>query len=252
MGTSDQPFDEYADQYDTWFLRNRNVLESEVLLLRHFLSDPGRAVSVGCGSGLFEHLLRSEHGIDIGFGVEPAEGMARVAEKRGMTIERGTAENLPLGAAEFDTLLLNGVPSYVDDLERAFREAHRVLKPGGQILVADVPAESSFGLLYRLGGLRQTWEDHDLAKVVPAHPYPVEFVRDAKWRTTEEKAGLLRAVGFAELKYAQTLTRHPKYSDDSVEEPVEGFDRGDYVAIQARKSGLQRGSVPGNPVVQAV
>ncbi len=242
MGTSEQPFDEYADQYDTWFLRNRNVLESEVLLLRHFLSDPGRALSVGCGSGLFEHLLRSEHGIDIRFGVEPAESMARIAEKRGMTIERGTAENLPFDAAEFDTLLLNGIPSYVDDLERAFREAHRVLKSGGQIIVADVPAESSFGLLYRLAGLRQTWEDPYLAKVVPAHPYPVEFVKDAKWRTTDEKAALLKVVGFVDLKYAQTLTRHPRYSDDSVEKPVEGFDRGDYVAIQARKPARRRAS----------
>jgi hypothetical protein len=29
--------------------------------------------------------------------------------------------------------------------------------------------------------------------------------------------------------------RHAKFSDDSIEEPVEGYDRGDYVAIRARK-----------------
>lgn len=32
------PFDAYADRYDAWFLENRNILASEVLLLRHFLS----------------------------------------------------------------------------------------------------------------------------------------------------------------------------------------------------------------------
>ncbi len=36
-------FDEYATEYDSWFLKNRNILESEVLLLEHFLSDPHRA-----------------------------------------------------------------------------------------------------------------------------------------------------------------------------------------------------------------
>jgi hypothetical protein len=57
----------------------------------------------------------------------------------------------------------------------------------------------------------------------------------ANWRTTEEKAELLRAVGFVRIEYAQTLLRHPKYSNDLVEDPVAGFDRGDYVAIRAWK-----------------
>ena len=42
-------------------------------------------------------------------------------------------------------------------------------------------------------------------------------------------------VGFENFEFLQTLTRHPKYSNDSPEEPVEGYDRGDYVAIRARK-----------------
>lgn len=230
-----EAFDEYADQYDSWFLRNRNVLESEVRLLKPFLEAPGRALSVGCGSGLFEHVLRTSHGIDIRHGVEPSEGMARIAGKRGMTVKAGVAEELPFGDAEFDTVLLNGTPSYIADLSKAFREAHRVLTAKGCIVVADVPAESSYGLLYRLAAAAESWDDPYLAKIAPKHPYPLQFAKAANWRTTEEKAKALVKAGFADLAYAQTLTRHPKYSNDAAEDPVAGFDRGDYVAIRARK-----------------
>jgi ubiquinone/menaquinone biosynthesis C-methylase UbiE len=228
-------FDEYADAYDAWFLENRQVLGSELLLLRRAIGEPGRALSVGCGSGLFESLLQREHGVLIGFGVEPAEGMARIAEKRGLSVKSGVAEALPYGDGEFDTVIQNGTPGYTKDLAQAFREALRVLRSGGHLVVLDVPAESSYGLLYRLATVLGSWKDPRLAGSAPAHPYPIEFAAAAHWRTTEEKAALLRESGFADLQFFQTLTRHPRYSDDAVEEPSEGFDRGDYVAIRARK-----------------
>jgi SAM-dependent methyltransferase len=231
----EQVFDEYAREYDAWFLKNANVLESEVLLIKHFLAGAGRTLSVGCGSGLFEHILRERHGIDIRDGVEPAERIARIAEKRGMRVRIGRAEKLPVADGEFDTVLMNGTPGYVEDLEAAFREAHRALKKGGRIVVADVPAESSYGLLYRFASVGGTWDDPSLRTLAPENPYPIEFAAAARWRTTGEKARLLEAAGFTDLEYAQTLTRHPKYSNDLVERPVEGFDRGDYVAVRARK-----------------
>jgi ubiquinone/menaquinone biosynthesis C-methylase UbiE len=249
-------FDEHADKYDGWFMQNRNVLESEVRLVRHALTgmppaapgrpstrpagkaaeSPGRVLSVGCGSGLFESILRSQFGLVIEDGVEPAEGMAKIAEARGIRVRRGAAEQLPFGDAEFDTVLWNGTPAYLADLGRALDEARRVLRPSGHLVVCDVPANSSYGMLYQFAALVGSWDDPRLRRIAPEHPYPIEFVGLAHWRSTEELSALLKEKGFADLRYAQTLTRHPRFSNSLVEDPVEGYDRGDYVAIRGRRS----------------
>ena len=75
--------DQYAEKYDAWFLKNKNVLYSELKLVAHFLKNAGDSLSVGCGSGLFEMLLQKEYNITIKNGIEPSKGMAEIAEKRG-------------------------------------------------------------------------------------------------------------------------------------------------------------------------
>lgn len=67
-------FDQYAPAYDAWFLKNRNVLYSEVNLLASVLENAGRVLSVGCGSGLFEKILRDERGIDTATALSPRKG----------------------------------------------------------------------------------------------------------------------------------------------------------------------------------
>jgi len=228
-------FDEFADTYDTWFLKNRNVLESEVALLAHFLTDPGRCISVGCGSGLFETLLKQTFGIEIKEGVEPAEGMREIAIKRGMQVRPGTAEDVQLEREQYDTIIFNGTPSYLENLEKAFQNAYNALKPGGALLVLDVPKESSYALLYNLGKEMGTWNHPYFKGAAPENVYPIEFVQAAQWRSTPEKVELLKRVGFRDFAFAQTLTRHPVYSNLEKEEPTKGYDRGDYVCIQAIK-----------------
>lgn len=232
---TDLIFDEYAEAYDAWFLDNRTVLESELRLLQRAVGEPGRALSVGCGSGLFESLLRSRFGLSIEHGVEPSEAMARIARKRGLTVSRGGAEQLPHENGSFDTVVFNGSTSYIAELDRALAEAFRVLRVGGGIAVLDVPAESGYGLLYRLGAALGGWEDPRVRSSIPEHPYPLALAASASWRTTPEKNEMLIAAGFVDLVHYQTLTRHPRYSNDSVENPVEGYDRGDYVAIVGHK-----------------
>ena len=229
-------FEYEARKYDEWFLKNRNILYSEVLLIKYFLDKygVGRTLSVGCGSALFESILRDDFNIRIEYCLEPAEGMARIAEERGFRVDRCYAENLPYPNEFFDTVIHNGTIHYVNDPRKALEEAFRVLKHGGQIIIAWVAGESSYGILYQLAGFLGSWEP--LRRIAPKYPYPIEFIKEAKrWPTVEEVKELVESVGFRNIEFAQTLTTHPKYSNDLIEEPTEGYTKGDYVALRAVK-----------------
>ncbi len=232
MGKS---FDQYASAYDAWFLDNRNVLYSEVNLVASTLRDAGRVLSVGCGSGLFEKILREEYGITITDGIEPSTGMAEIARKRGLKVTLATAEEADFGHETYDTLLFNGTPSYIGDLAGVVRKAYDALPTGGRIILIDVPKESSYGILYNLAKALGTWDHPLLEGCYPPDPYPIELVKAAAWRTTAEKVSLLEAAGFRDLTFAQTLTAHPLYSNVEEEQPQPGYGKGDYVAVTAYK-----------------
>ena len=227
-------YDEYASEYDAWFMKNSNLLASEVKLIAKTLTDGGDILSIGCGSGLMESILRRDFGIVVADGVEPSPGMAAIARRRGLNVSLAAAADFPV-TRQYDTVLMNGCPSYIDDLDAAFAHAAEALKPGGRLVVADVPKDSAYALRYNLAAARGSWEDPLLADVHPPCPYPIEFVKSANWRTTAEKVASLRRCGFLDFAYHQTLTMHPIRSNSFVEEPSEGSDRGSYVAIVARR-----------------
>lgn len=228
-------FDSYAAEYDSWFIKNSNVLESEVKLVASCMQNAGDVLSIGCGSGLFEKILRDEYGIIIRKGIEPSAAMAEIAAKRGMDVMIATGEEADYGTEQYDTVLFNGCPCYMQDLGLALRKAFTSLRKGGKVVVIDVPKESPYGLIYNLALSVVTWEHPLLEGCVPLMPYPIELVRQANWRTTAEKVELIQKAGFEELSFAQTLTISPCYSHLEVEEPCEGYDKGSYVAITAYK-----------------
>ena len=230
-----QAFDQYASEYDAWFMENQNVLETELRLVASTLKNAGQILSIGCGSGLFEKLLADRYDIHIAHGIEPAVGMAEIARKRGFEVEINTAEAADYGEASYDTVLFNGCPCYMQDLLLALKKAHRALRPGGRVVVIDVPKESPYGLIYNLALAVGTWDHPLLEGCKPKDPYPIELVKQAAWRTTADKAEQIEKAGFQDLTYQQTLTLDPHYSYTTVEDPIPGFDRGSYVAIIGTK-----------------
>ncbi|MCD6223686.1 MAG: methyltransferase domain-containing protein, partial [Deltaproteobacteria bacterium] len=218
-------FKESAEDFDAWFNKNQIVFESELLAEKYFLSNPKNSISIGVGSGLFASRLGIE------YGVEPSKQMAKLAKKRGIKVKIGMAEDVPFEDERFDTVLLSTVLSYVDDPEKAVKEACRILKPNGHIVVSFLAREGSYAMLYDLAYLRGK---HD-PETSPKYPYPIKFIRGAHWNSIDEINNLLKEAGFVDLKYVQTLTKHPKYTNDEIEQPTEGYERGDFIVVQGRK-----------------
>ena len=108
---------------------------------------PGDAVlDIGCGAGvdsLVAGYLVGAGGRAVGLDVTPAMiERARAHQARlglnHVTFQVGEAEALTFPDATFDAIISNGVFNLTLNKEKALHEAHRVLKPGGRLMLADM------------------------------------------------------------------------------------------------------------------
>jgi SAM-dependent methyltransferase len=101
----------------------------------------GRVLEVGIGSGL--NLPFYSRDVTALVGVEPSAKLAAMTRRRtdGVpfpveVIER-SAEELPLEAGSFDSVVTTWVLCSIPDAVRALREMRRVLAPGGRLLFVE-------------------------------------------------------------------------------------------------------------------
>jgi SAM-dependent methyltransferase len=103
------------------------------LIRRYADLDARRILDVGCGLGTYVKKLRAfsedVYGVDI-----DAEKVAQ-AKQELEHIFLAPAEELPFPDAYFDVVLLHEVLEHVDNDRRALREAYRVAKVGGRLVI---------------------------------------------------------------------------------------------------------------------
>ena len=108
---------------------------------------PGDAVlDIGCGAGvdsLVAARLVGPEGRVVGIDVTPAMiDKAQAHQARlgwgNVTFQVADAEALPFPDHDFDAVISNGVFTLTLNKAKALAEVHRVLKPGGRLLLADM------------------------------------------------------------------------------------------------------------------
>src|SRR5215470_13761026 len=136
-------FREHAAEWDG--IRNLHVTDEAVEdAIRAALADkPFRSLlDLGTGTGRMLELFGQQ--IERGLGLDLSLDMLLLArdrlERAGLkncSVRQGDIYDLPLADDSFDVVLLHQVLHFLDDGARAVREAARVLRPGGRLLVVD-------------------------------------------------------------------------------------------------------------------
>ena len=75
--------------------------------------------------------------------------MGEIARQRGIEAIAGVAEALPFDDAQFDFALMITTICFLNDIKNAFREAYRVLKPDGCLIIGFIDKDSPLGKLYQ-------------------------------------------------------------------------------------------------------
>jgi ubiquinone/menaquinone biosynthesis C-methylase UbiE len=136
-------FRSHAGEWDR--IRNLHVADDEVeAAIKAALADrPFRSLlDLGTGTGRMLELFAAE--IERGLGIDLSHDMLAVARARlnsaGLrhcSVRQGDIYDLPLPKDSFDVVIIHQVLHFLDDGARAIREAARVLRPSGRMLVVD-------------------------------------------------------------------------------------------------------------------
>jgi SAM-dependent methyltransferase len=179
MIPSRRVFEDYAGDYDRWFDEHNDTYQAQLRMLRKALPDHGRGLEVGVGSGRFAIPL------GIGYGIDPSRELLKIAKSRGIEVVLGEGEHMSYRTGSIGYVLMMTVICFVDDVGALFREAGRVLVPGGILIT---------GFIERGGEIEKMYRNEKTKG---------RFLRHARFRTAAGVTRLLEDAGFTSVTVAQ-------------------------------------------------
>ena len=199
---------EFAAEYDAWFDRNRREYMLELEAVRALLPE-GTGIEIGAGTGRFAQPL------DVSLGVEPSSAMRQIALGRGAHVIAGTAEALPVEEGVYDYALFVTTLCFLERPEVAVKEAHRVLKGDGALIIGFIDRESTLGRQYE----REKNESR--------------FYKNATFYSVEEIKGILDVSGFNQIVCVQAVL--PGDGEQTRPGVRRGYGAGSFVVLRAQR-----------------
>jgi len=214
-------FDRGAAHYDAvvdWGFLHSGSAYRRWTLQKHGLRPGDQLLDVACGTGLVAveaaKLLGSPDTITC---LDPSAGMLAVAKtKLAARFLLVRAEQMPVTNDAFDFLTLGYALRHVTSLVVTFQEFHRVLKPGGKVLILEItkPTRRLTGWLFRLWfGRAYPWLTRLLTRSTDARDMMLYY-----WETMDTCVPpdtvlrTLRAVGFTAVQHHTVLGLFSEYT----------------------------------------
>ncbi len=127
----------YSEAQDEDYIsqtEERRLTFGRCLNLVEKYSKPGRILDVGCASGIFLDVA-NKNGWEV-FGVEPCKWLVDYGNKNfGLNIVKGTLKEANFPRDYFDVITMWDVLEHTSDPIEELKEANRVLKNGGLLVV---------------------------------------------------------------------------------------------------------------------
>lgn len=140
--------------------------------------------------------------------------MAVIARARGVRIIKGAAESLPFENESFEFSIFVTTICFLQDVEKSFKEAFRITKSSGFIVVAFIDKNSSIGKIYREKKKESS------------------FYEDAHFFSVEQVINLLKKAGYKDFSFRQTLS---SLDNENIQKVEEGYGHGGFVVIKGNK-----------------
>lgn len=140
---------EIAEKYDAYYQtdpgKTIDNLEKDVLKKLMTEVPRGHMLEPGCGTGHWTAFFE-----ELGFSVTALDNSeAMLAYTSGKNIDakflKGDAQNLPFEDESFTVIASVTMLEFVDDQDKAINEMHRVLEPGGWLILGCLNATSVLG-----------------------------------------------------------------------------------------------------------
>ncbi|MBN2532905.1 MAG: class I SAM-dependent methyltransferase [Spirochaetales bacterium] len=205
-----KPFEENTEQYENWFERNEYVYRSELFAIKKVIPKAAEGIEIGVGTGRFAAQL------GITYGIDPSNKMREIAEEKGIKVCNGIAEDLPYMDMQFDFVLMVTTICFLDDIDAAFKEVYRILKPDGSFIIGFIDKNSPLGQIYRKNKANSV------------------FYREATFYSVDEVVFHLKSSGFNTFTFNQTLFKPVALLSD-IEPVKQGYGEGSFIVIKSQK-----------------